>query len=212
MNTPLHLTDRDREILMVLVQKVRLLGQRQIAEHWWHGDLANTRRRMRRLAEKRLAECHSVLARTIPPLNEPIIHWNPGDPTPEFGAVAYRCRERWRRRPARPVTVWVATEKSAGMLGGGSHSMKHRTQVTHDLGTAAVWLQFRAKCPQLAAAWRGEDRMAPTRRGEKLPDAFILNVHGDVEWVIEFGGGYDASRVEAFHHDCSNRNLPYQLW
>ncbi len=60
-------------------------------------------------------------------------------------------------------------------------------------------------------AWRGEDLMAHTRLGQKLPDAFIVDDQEQVIWVIEFGGGYDAERVEAFHQDCVSRNLPYQL-
>jgi hypothetical protein len=66
--------------------------------------------------------------------------------------------------------------------------------------------------PQWAAAWRGEDLLAHTRRGEKLPDAFIVTETDQVAWVVEFGGGYDAQRVEAFHLDCAERQLPYQLW
>ena len=54
--------------------------------------------------------------------------------------------------------------------------------------------------------------MANLRVGEKRPDAFIVNVQGQVESVIEFGGDYDRSRVEAFHRDCAERNLPYELW
>jgi hypothetical protein len=38
----LHITDRDHEIIQALVQKVRLISQRQIAERWWDGDLPNT--------------------------------------------------------------------------------------------------------------------------------------------------------------------------
>jgi len=66
--------------------------------------------------------------------------------------------------------------------------------------------------PQRAAAWRGEDLMADTRRGEKLPDAFIVNARGEVSSVVEFGGAYDAERICAFHEDCVNRTLPYELW
>jgi len=39
-----------------------------------------------------------------------------------------------------------------------------------------------------------------------------VDAAGNVAWVLEFGGGYDAARVEAFHVDCAARNLPYQLW
>ena len=51
----LHITNRDREILQALVQKVRLFSQRQIADHWWDGELANARRRLKRLAHRELS-------------------------------------------------------------------------------------------------------------------------------------------------------------
>ena len=64
-------------------------------------------------------------------------------------------------------------------------------------------------CP---AAWRGEDMLADTRRGEKLPDGFIVDEQGNVAWIVEFAGAYDADRVRAVHQDCAQRVLPYQMW
>jgi hypothetical protein len=80
------------------------------------------------------------------------------------------------------------------------------------LGVAAVWLRLHAQAPAWAAAWKSEDLLAHTRRGEKLPDAFVVNEAGETTWVIEFGGSYDVHRVQQFHDDCEYRNLPYQIW
>ncbi len=52
MSDALHLTPRDRAIVQSLVQKVRLFSQRQIVDHWWNGELANSRRRLKRLADR----------------------------------------------------------------------------------------------------------------------------------------------------------------
>lgn len=212
MKTTLHLTDRDQEILLALSRKVRLFSQRQLAEHWWNGDLANARRRMRRLEGQGLAECSKVLARSTPPLNAPILTWRPGDPDPDFASAAHRCRSRWWRRPARITVVWTATDRAAQLLGGTAGRLKRPVQATHDLGTAAVWLQLHKQAAPWADAWRGEDLMAHTRQGQKLPDAFIVNDDGQVTCVLEFGGGYDVHRVADFHQDCAQRRLPYQLW
>ena len=57
MSGPLHLTGRDRAIVQALVQKVRLFSQRQIVDHWWNGELANSRRRLKRLADRK-ETCH----------------------------------------------------------------------------------------------------------------------------------------------------------
>jgi hypothetical protein len=80
------------------------------------------------------------------------------------------------------------------------------------LGVAQVWLTLHEQARDWAEAWRSEDLLAPTRRGEKCPDAFIVNQAEDVCCVIEFGGAYSAARVREFHDDCAERSLPYQLW
>jgi hypothetical protein len=109
--------------------------------------------------------------------------------------------------------AWIATEKASQIFGGAQRGeLKHPLQATHDIGVAAVWLRLREIAPQWAMAWRGEDLLAHTRLGEKLPDAFIVDKNEKVLWVIEFGGSYDARRVKAFHEDCAARDLPYQLW
>ena len=49
MTTQITLTTRDEELLNALALKVRGFSLRQIAIRWWHGELANTRRRLRQL-------------------------------------------------------------------------------------------------------------------------------------------------------------------
>lgn len=213
MTRALYVTRRDQELLQALCLKVRLFGQRQVADDFFEGALANARRRLKQLAANELLTRMTVLARAVPVLESPLASWRPGDSAPDFGQVAYRCQHRWRQRPTRPCSVWIATEKAAQLYGGVRRGdLKNPTQATHDLGVAAVWLRLRHVAPQWAAAWRGEDLMAQTRIGEKLPDAFIVDAQEQVAWVIEFGGGYDSERVRAFHEDCASRNLPYHLW
>lgn len=213
MSTPVHLTDRDREVLSALAVKVRLFSQRQLSDHFFHGDLANVRRRMHRLAEAELVTSVSVLARTLPLLEKPLASWQLTDPTPDFGAIAHRCQQRWKGLAARNVTAWMATEQTAQLFGGRRRGqLAHGTQATHDLGVSEVWLRFRSVAPLWATAWQGEDAMAETRTGEKLPDAFIVDQTGVVMRIIEFAGAYDTERVRAVHQDCVSRNLAYQLW
>lgn len=213
MNGPATLTQRDIDLVQVLTQKVRLLSLRQVSRQWWHGDLANTRRRLRVLVAAGLLNSLVAQARSLPSLLAPVITWHPNDNKPRFGQIAHRLKARWRNRAVRSVRVYVATEKAAHLFGGVAHGrLKAPTQATHDLGVAAVWLHLSNNNAQLAAEWRGEDLMADTRRGEKLPDAFIVNASGEVTSVIEFGGAYSAERVRAFHEDCADRTLPYELW
>ena len=213
MSQSLHITARDHELLQALTQKVRLFSQRQIASHWWNSALPNARRRLKRLAVLELVERITVHARSIPAIESPLVSWCPSDSPPDFGQVAYRCKQRWRSQAMRPCAAWIVTETGSQHFGGIRRgSLRHPTQATHDLGVAAVWLRLHEVAPQWAAAWRSEDLLAHTRHGEKLPDAFIVDDSAQVVWVIEFGGGYDAERVQAFHNDCSARGLSYQLW
>lgn len=209
----LVLTDRDRQLLQTLVEKVRLLGLRQIAEHWWNDEMANARRRLRRLASAGLVTRITVQARPLPQLLGPIATWKPGTAAPEFGPVAHQLQSRWRKRPVRASTAYIATQHASQLFGGTARGeLKHALQATHGLGVAAVWLRLHDQAPEWADAWRGEDLLAHTRRGEKLPDAFVVSAAGDVVCVVEFGGSYDTRRVREFHEDCADRGLPYQIW
>lgn len=213
MSGPFHFTERDRELLEALSWKVRLFSQRQVADHFWNGELANTRRRLKQLNQAGLVTKVTVQARTLPPLDTPLLSWRPDEATPNFGEIAYRCQQRWKARAIRPTSAWIITETGARAFGGiGRGELKHATQATHDLGVAAVWLRLRQVAPQWAIAWRGEDLMAESRHGQKLPDGFIVDSDGHVAWIIEFAGAYDAERVRAVHQDCVDRQLPYQLW
>ncbi len=209
----IRLSERDEEILNALCLRVKFFSQRQISDHWFDGDIANTRRRMSQLRTCGLIERVELRARSLPPLSQPLIAWQPGQPTPEFGRVAHVCRSRWRKRHIQSCTAYLATAVASRQFGGCVRGeVKRETQATHDLGVSQIWLQLDLQSAELADSWRGEDVMAHTRRGEKLPDGFIVDAHGVTRCVIEFGGAYDESRVREFHEDCASRPLPYQLW
>lgn len=213
MSELLHLRKREQEILTAVTLKVRLLSQRQIADAWYGGDVPNARRQMNRLAERGLV-CRQLLpAQAMPVLAAPLVTWKPAQAAPDFGSVAYHCQARWRGRALRPSVMWVATDKALAQLGGPAARPAFKPlQTTHDLGVAQVWLHLHRTAPAWAEAWRSEDLLAHTREVEKCPDAFVVNAAEQVVMVIEFSGRYDAARIEAFHRDCAQRELPYQLW
>lgn len=209
----IRLTERDDEILQALCLRVRYFSQRQLCHHWFDGDAANTRRRMKQLKAVGMVTATSVTARSIPPLTEPLIAWQPSLAEPEYGKVAHACSSRWRRRYARACKVYLATKSASQRYGGRMPGeVKRELHATHDLGVSQVWLQLAVTMPHIADAWCGEDMMAHTRKGQKLPDGFIVDAAGEVRCVIEFGGAYDEKRVREFHEDCAARALPYQLW
>jgi hypothetical protein len=213
VNRTFILGERDREILTALTQKVRLFGFRQLAHHYFAGDPANTRRRLRILERAGLIVRAKVIARSIPVLIHPIYKWSPGESVIDMGIVAHRVQSRWRQRPARACQAVLATEHAAQLVGGHAKGQLTReTQATHDLGVAVVWLHLDRTAPDRAKAWCGEDVLAHLRRGEKRPDAFLVTASHEVQSVIEFGGDYDAARLRSFHDDCANRHLPYEVW
>lgn len=77
-----------------------------------------------------------------------------------------------------------------------------------------MFLSIRRRRPELIQQWIDEDRLAPYRRGEKLPDAIIADHAGaSPRLVLEFGSGnYGVDRLRAFHDDCELRGLPYEIW
>jgi len=210
--TTLSLTSRDLTILEALSLRVRLVGLRQLADALWFGHIANTRRRLRRLVAAGLIRRDAAPARPLPEIVAPVCTWQPGTPEPDAGQVSFCLRSRWAYTALRPTVVYLPTEKTMEHFGGRLHHRQISTQVTHDLGVAAIWLWFQVNEPCLAAAWSGEDMFAQDRRGETLPDAAILGVDGEPITMIEFGGSYGPSRIAEFHDDCAMRGLAYQIW
>ena len=86
------------------------------------------------------------------------------------------------------------------------------SQATHDIHLGALYLKLMKDAPTIAAGWIGEEILAPTREHQKLPDAILHDREGRPRLVIEFGGAYPADRLQAFHEDCAERALPYELW
>ena len=106
----------------------------------------------------------------------------------------------------------MATSRGAKHFGGKGGKLRRPLQATHDLHVSTVYLWFLEQQPDLASAWASEDLIAPTRRGQKLPDAMIQDEAGNPLRVIEFAGAYPPERIEKLHLDCEYRGLPYELW
>ena len=154
-----------------------------------------------------------VSVRTLPALTQPVVVWNTSSPATDFDSTSYQLQHRWPKSGVRYATAFIATERLSQLYGGCRRGeLAQPLQATHDLGVAQVWLHLRQAAPDWARAWRGEDLLAHTRRGDKCPDAFLINAAETVVGVIEFGGAYHAERLRDFHIDCADRGLPYQIW
>jgi hypothetical protein len=215
-SAPLRLTPRDWEILDALSLRVRILGLSQIAWNWWsdtESPQSAARERLDRLVARGWLLRTRALAQQLSPFVVPQAMWSSGQWVPEFGSIAWRLRRRWAG-PAAIVTVYLATSRTARHFGGRRRDHIARPfQMAHDLGTAEMFLAVRRQRPELVRLWIDEDRLAPFRRRQKLPDAVIAaSPSAPIELVLEFGAGYSKQRLAAFHRDNEARGLPYEIW
>ena len=213
----LFLTSRDQDLLEVLCRRVRMLSRQQIVRTWWSCEQFNyaaaATERLKRLCVAGFLIFRQVLARNIGELAAPVATWAPRQPTPDLGAVAWRLGRRWDIAPA-VTTIYMASLRSARLFGGRRRGRIPRAfQVSHDLGVAEMFLAVRRTRPQASPLWVDEDRLAPYRRRQKLPDAVLAQKEsGTPQLVLEFGAGYGKSRLLEFHYDNVNRRLPYEIW
>lgn len=209
------LTPRDLNLMGALNNQVRLLTLAQIAEGWWSPNRTgrkNAAKRLKLLAGASFLNISVALARPLLAIEAPEVAWRMGDPPPQFGQHSWRLKVRWSLGPRR-IRVYYSGPRSLGLLGGATPGMiKNLCQVTHDLHVGQVLLVFRRRWPEHAAAWVGEDVVAPLRIGQILPDAMLIDTAGMPYRAVEFGGGYPPRRLQAFHDDCARRNLPYEIW
>ena len=164
---------RDLILLEALALRVRLLGQRQAADAFWNGHMANARRRLQQLVREGMLNRSVVNAQPMPDLDQPLIRWRPGLSAPNPDEVSYRLKMRWRYRVLRPTVVYFPTAKIIEQFGGTSRPQIKIHQITHDLGVTAVWLKYAQQDIERTQAWLGEDVLAPSRIHQKLPDAAL---------------------------------------
>jgi hypothetical protein len=209
------MTTRERELVSALASKIRLLSFDEILRSWWPPSKSastNARRRLSELVNVGLLVRERAYARPRLPLEQPIFRWKPGEEPPDFGKLAWSVKSRWTE-PPRDVTVYLATRRAAAIFGGRADGkIKNPSQATHDIHLGALYLKLMKDSPTIAAGWIGEEILAPTREHQKLPDAILHDREGRPRLVIEFGGAYPADRLQAFHEDCAERALPYELW
>lgn len=211
---PIVMTPRDEELISVLTRKVRVITADQAGRCWWpHGRSpgSSARRLFSRLESQGWLHVVSVSARPELQLLAPITSWAVDDPPPDFGAVAHRLKSRWTE-PLQRTIVAVATERAEKRFGGRGGPLTHPLQVSHDLHVTTLFLRLRSERPHAISQWIPEHEIARTRRHAKLPDAAIGKSPTQIRRIIEFGNGYDRHRVAAFHADCAERQVPYEIW
>lgn len=210
----MQLTERDTQVLEILTRRVRVLSVAQIARSFWQATAnapRNAAARLRTLETAAMVSLRSVLAYPEPEVNGPVCSWRPGHAAPDFGPISYGLKMRWSG-PLRAQVVAIATARAGHRFGGSGGRFPRRSEISHDLGLAAVYLGLRVNEPARAAGWISEAGLwsGGGGRHEKLPDALVSLDEGDT--AIEFGGAYSKAKLEEFHAYCDERHLAYEVW
>lgn len=208
------LTARDTSVLEVLALRVRALSIRQVARTWFSdSSTADSRasRRMQALAASGFIEVYSAWVRPELSLTEPIANWSPGTPAPPFTDLAMQFARRWSE-PAKRTQLVVASRRTGARLAGVSSHRPRRSEVSHDLTLAGIYLKYRQTDRSIAEAWTPDFRLRRLGFGDhaRLPDALIDLV--GTQRVVELGGMYSARKLGDFHEFCEARGLPYEIW
>lgn len=208
------LTSRDLAIIDTLTLRIRVLSIDQIARKWF-AETSNPRRsalrRVAGLVEAGAVERYDAHARPELVLTRPMIIWMPGSPAPEFERVSYQLAARWRV-PAVPVTVVIASRDAGSWTGGYGGRRPRRSELSHDLSMARIYLNWMQRDPTPTARWISEATLRRHGFGERgtLPDALVDEA--GKRRVIELGGVYGARKLREFHRFCATRGLTYELW
>lgn len=209
-----NLTARDRAILDTLTRRVRVLSMDQVARTWYAKTvrpIQNAVKRLRSLEVAGLVEQFSMPARPELVLGGPLLTWHPGGKRPDWERLSYRLTARWNK-PAVPTPLIIATRSAGTWLGGFGGRRPRRSEVSHDLSFAGVYLHWLRCNPSQRDDWISEARLRHLGFGDqaRLPDALVQR--DGRRTVIELGGAYSADKLREFHGFCADRGLPYELW
>jgi hypothetical protein len=211
-----RLTARDTDVMTMLCGPVRMASLHQIARAGWGSSkyqVAACRRRLLRLGKHGMLAMTRAIILNETMLEQPLTTWRPGERMPNLAAVAWNLHRRWASE-YRSATIYFPTIAASRLFGGvRTGRIKRPFQVAHDIGVTEMYLAIRRHRPRVLSLWIGEDRLAPYRRRQKLPDAILAT--SPVEkpiLILEFGGRYDKRRLVSFHEDAAKRGIPYEIW
>lgn len=206
---------RHEMLLQIVAHAVRFLTAELVMS--LRPDVSSPATARRQLEKLRVAGYLGRLkrfGRRIPTIESPLYRWEPGAPPPEAGRISYLIRKRFASVESHQITLYVPTRRTLDLFGVDRPVILKRTQISHDLGVAQMFLFIHRHHPDWVGRWRGEDCYASSRGfGEKVEDAVILKTDSnEPELALEFlGASYGKKRLLALHNDFVQRGLPY-LW
>lgn len=203
--------EANRELLVVLTKKVRVLSLEQVAKLWCRGDGQVARRRVKRLEECGLLSSRTLLAHPELELAGPLVCWRPGEPSVDPGSLAHTLESRWHM-PLRATQCVIATSAAGRLIGGHGGRAPRTTEASHDLNMSAVYCCLHASDPCAASAWVSEAHLQSLglREDGVLPDGAIWCGHSLM--FVEFGGRYSRDRLATFVAYCESRGTGFEIW
>lgn len=147
-----------------------------------------------------------------PALAGPLAMWRPGLVAPDAGAIAYRLEKRWAVSPHRRELLFGGTREAALRTGAPTPRRPRRTEASHDVGLAEVFVRLLLSDPVRAARWVSESFLSSDGWGAgcPLPDAAIHLEAATT--LIEFGGSYPRQKLLDFHLFCEIHGYAYEVW
>ena len=115
------MSDREKEILRVVCNCVRVLSTDQVARTWWSDTRwgsCRAKEALWDLAARDWLCMQPVLARPIQPLRRPLLVWEAGNAIPPFEDLSRQLGERARSQPV-VTTIVYATSKAVSLFGRG---------------------------------------------------------------------------------------------
>ncbi len=204
-------SERNWQLLQAMATGIRLLAPHQLAR-WWGVPITNAKRSLRELCDSGFLKETIVRARRLPPITQPLLQWKPTQPTPNFGALSYQAKERFRELAPVLFAAYTPTTRALSQFTVRHHAKLRRSQATHELGVTESYLYALTRWPRLTQrCWRGENLYARDRgHGEKVEDAHFVNPQtGKVMLAIEYAGTYHKHRFETLHEALKHN--PYWI-
>ncbi len=168
------------------------------------------KRRLDRLVDAGFLKKQTANVRVLQEGLSPVLTWNVGDSTPDFGALSYKLCKRWDDLVPHFENTYFIAPKSLALLAMPKRKGYLTTQASHDLGVFRMWQWAKQNYPRFEFV--GEDVFAPDRvTGEIVEDAQLLNKGKKVAFM-EFGGAYRIERLCEIHQAIASTQIPYILF
>jgi hypothetical protein len=202
----------DIETLRVALDAhVRIMSLEQLASAAFL-DARDPRRAARQLVHREVArgawQLATGMARPLPILIE-AIYTSVGGVIPEPGRLSYRARARWTL-PYRATSYVMSAESRQHDRQVSSIRRPRASELTHDLGVTAIYLELAVRDPKRAAGWLHEDQL-PDISSSVRPDAVILEMTGDTTY-LDFLGAYSTSKVSGMLTRYVKSGMQFEFW